>query len=179
MRRNQDMHSQGRVKAPGVGATGIPGAGRRYPLPETVTKFLPQDRPIPSAVEFNVLGQIGTAAVGTVLPVACRFQIPAGYSARISSFLIGATDVLASTALTWTFRANEVPIPGYTNLAVFVGVASRLVNTFDAFVLLYGPTMLDLAIANGDGGTYSVGGGITGWYWQTEAGESWLKSSAP
>jgi len=176
--RNPDQASLLRVNKPGSARSGVPGAGGLVRLPENINKFLPQDSPIPSAQEFNVLGQIATAAVGTVLPATCVFLVPAGYVVRISSFLIGATNVVATTALVWTFRVDGAPIPGYNNLAVFVGVAARLVNTFEAHVVLNGPCTLDLAVINTDGGIYSVGGGISGWMWQAEAGDRWLKTSS-
>lgn len=169
--------NRARTRPEGVnaGPGGRPMAARA--LAQQVNKPLPWIVPIPGAIEFNTLQQVATSAIGTLTPANVAVTVPDGFVARIASLLIGITDSVAATDVTYDFRVNQGPIPGYNGLRMFYGVASRLVNTFEPYLIVEGPAVVDLQIKNNDGGTYQVGGGIGGWFWSRELGERWQQSN--
>ena len=124
---------------------------------------------LPSSTDFNANGfsEIIGAGAGTALVSALvSFRVPAdmvGYVQIVGLYVLTPT---ALTDLTFTFRINQGPVPGYDNLIPPPGVANFLVQNYsDVQVRIPSGSTIDLLIRNnGAGGPWTVGGKIAGWY---------------
>lgn len=140
--------------------------------------YLPEVFPIPTAVEFNPLGSAGTAAAGTVnipftgLPGGI-LSIPSGTYGVLRSITFYITDMLTTTAMTFTVFINTVPVQGYTQVPIFPRNAPFVSNGFDCMVRFSGPADITVSATEGDAGTYVVGASLGGWFWGQAADAQW------
>jgi len=94
------------------------------------------DAPIPSAQNFFLKQQanllLGAAAGATVVTTVAGFgalQVPANNIASIQAVIIFCDTPTLTTSINYTWRANNVPIPGLTNIgfapqgAAFINLA--------------------------------------------------------
>jgi hypothetical protein len=146
-----------------------PTVGRTLFLP------LPEDSPIPDAQEFNALGSVATAIVQSNIdiPLLPLIVVPASYKAVIRGVSIYINNMLATTNVTWTVRVNNNPIPGYSGLSIFPRVAPFVGNSFDAEYRFEGPATVTVSFSNIDGGAYTVGAAISGWFWPAASDLRW------
>lgn len=170
--------------APGTNVSGIPpNAGPPVPgapfaaqtnagsLQQIMTLFLPEERPIPGATIFNTLGQQATAVVQAgVLIAGAGIIIPAGSIARLDSVNLYATNLLPTSALTFTVLQNGAAIQGLTNVGIFPGTAARIAENFSLLVRISNGATLTVVFSNADGGAYLVGAALSGWFWPESLG---------
>lgn len=135
--------------------------------------------PIPGSKFFNILGQANTAAPGVVaLPATLHFPIEAQDMAVVNSVQLFCTNVLTTTAITYTLLYNQQGLTGFSGLGIFARVASSITDSFDPILVLEGPGVLDVNILNGDGGIYAVGMSYGGFTLNKEAARQWDESGA-
>lgn len=150
------------------------GAG----LPQEVPVYLPEVFPIPGAVEFNPLASKATAGVESGTDIGIVLAIPSKSIGILRGVSLYITNMLDTTVVTWSVLQNSAVLPGYANLSIFPRVAPFVSNGFDSFVRLdQGP--LTVVFSNADGGTYTVGAALSGWFWPQALGTTWLKQGQP
>lgn len=164
----------------GFPSAGAPGTFARAvnagALPQFVTLFLPEERPIPGATIFNVIGQQSTAAIQSNVAIpGVLVDVPAGYRCRLDSLVCYVDNLLQTSQLTFSVLANGGPIPGLANIGIFPGVVARAAENFDIFVRVDGPTKLTVQFSNADGGTYLVGAALSGWTWPDSLGKQYMQ----
>ena len=130
--------------------------------------------PIPGSDFLNLLGQANTAAPGAVaLPSTLHFEVQATDFCILNSVQLFCTNVLTTTAITYTLTYNNAGVHGFSGLAIFARVASSIIDSFDPIIILEGPGIIDVAINNGDGGTYAVGMSYGGYTLNKESARQW------
>jgi hypothetical protein len=146
------------------------------PIQRVITLRQPEAEPIPLASMFNTLNFKTTVAVeaGINIP-GCEFVCPKGYVGRLDSVLFGVANLLLSSVVTFTVTLNGAPLAGLSAVGIFPGVAARVTNTFTCFIRLPVGAQLAVVYTNTDGGTYTVGAGLSGWMWPEAAGASWMQ----
>ncbi len=161
---------------PGAGG-GIARAQNAGSLPQFITLFLPEERPIPSAQIFeNVLGQANTNIVqaGVAIPGA-SVLIPQGCVARLSSVNLYVDNLLQTSSIKFSILFDAAPLAGLSNIPIFPGVVARAVENFDVFVRIPRSGTLSVVFTNTDGGTYLVGAALGGWYWSEASGKQYMQ----
>ena len=170
--------------APGTNVSGIPqnaapmapGAGfaaqaNQGALQQIMTLFLPEERPIPGATIFNTGNSKGTvAAEANILIPNAGIVIPQGSIARLDSVNFYVDNLLASSNISFTVLQNGAPIQGLTNVFIFPGVAARVAENFSLFVRITNGATLTVTYTNTDGGSYTVGASLSGWFWPESLG---------
>ena len=162
--------------------------------------FDPYERPIPGAVEFNVVGVVDaitasaalsycgiiepseTAGSFTVRPL---FRIPPNSYARISGFTLYQQDTDETTnywPIYYSLLLNGGAVPGYSNLPYFPRTSALLTNTYTPYIRLgFSPASIDVSVLNL--GSLSIASGklgaaVSGWYWSTASNKAWLNQFA-
>lgn len=158
---------------PGNGVTGFPDSG----LPQGIQLFLPEERPIPSAIVFETLDSAATAVVQANvfnLPAA-NFQVPDGFLGRISGISFYVDNLLTTSDIRFTVWQNRQPVQGFSGVRIFPGAAARVANQFDTYIRVPAGQLLEVSFTNNDGGSYIVGAALSGWIWPQSAGKLWLQ----
>jgi hypothetical protein len=123
----------------------------------------PFDAPIPGAEEFVLLsGGVASPGVGTVQPAGLQLELKAGQAARIASITIYIIGLAATTDVRYQLRLNAAPI--YPSLSFFPRAAVSAGDEYDAYVRVRRPGTISMDIQNVDGGAYTVGAIVTGWF---------------
>ena len=140
--------------------------------------YLPEVFPIPSAVEFNLLGQAPTTAAGQVaIPWNNQpggiYTVPPNTFGVIRSVSFFITDMLTTTNVSFSIIINTAQVQGYSQITIFPRTAPFVGNGFDSMVRFTGPADIQAIAVNVDGGTYEVGAAVSGWYWTTAADATW------
>ena len=145
------------------------------PVNYTLSLPLPWLTPMPGSQQFNQEGDQASAAVETVVLPNISVDVPQGYRCRISSVSTYIDNMLTTTNVLWSVLVNGAPanVPGFQNLRMFPRAAPFVGNTFDAFLLLQGPATITLQYQNIDGGTYIIGGALSGWTWNMNLEQQW------
>lgn len=147
-------------------------------LPQEVPIYLPENFPIPSAVEFNPLAKKTTAVAESGIDIGLILTIPERSLGILRGVSLYITNMLDTTNVTWSVLQNGAVIPGYSNLSIFPRVAPFVSNGFDAFFRL-GQGPVTVVYNNIDGGTYTVGAALSGWFWPQSLGDLWLQQGEP
>lgn len=137
--------------------------------------YLPTIEPIPGASEFNILATKATVAVETNVDIGLTLDLPANNIGIIRGVNLFILDMLTTTVLTWTLTINGGPVSGYTNLQIFARTAPFVGNTFDSFVNIPQGSKVRVVYTNTDGGSYTIGAAISGWFWPQSLGEQWIR----
>ena len=154
---------------------GIASAQNAGSLPQFVTLFLPEERPIPSAVIFeNALASVATNIVQTAA-TGCTVVIPQGCVARLSSVNLYVDNLLTTSNITFSVLFDAAPLPGLSNIPIFPGVVARAVENFEVFVRILRGGTLTVNFTNNDGGTYIVGAALGGWFWNEASGKQYMQ----
>lgn len=144
-----------------------------------VVRFLPEWVPIPTASEFNSLGQNPSAAIESgVLLAGANVQLAPGERGRIASVNLFVTNLTQTSQLTFTVFINGVPLDGWTNVGVFPGTTARLSENFGAFIRIPLGGLAQIRYSNADGGAYTVGAAFSGWKWADSDGKRYLEQGA-
>ena len=146
-------------------------------LPQFITLFLPEERPIPSAQIFeNALGQQATNVVqaGVAIPGAVQV-IPQGCVARLSAVNLYVDNLLTTSAIRFSVLFEGNALPGLSNIPVFPGAVARAVENIDVFVRILRAGTLSVTFTNNDGGTYIVGASLSGWFWNEASGKLYMQ----
>lgn len=136
---------------------------------------LPEVYPIPSATEFNILAQKTTIAAEQNIDIGLVLDFPANNIGIIRGVTFYISNMLATTAVTWTVNLNGAPAAGYNNISIFPRVSPFVSNGFDSFVRVPQATKIRVNYTNTDGGSYVVGAALSGWFWPQTLGDLWLK----
>lgn len=138
--------------------------------------YLPEVFPIPAATEFNVVVSKGTSAVETNIDIGLLVSLPQNNVGILRGVSIYINNMLTTTNVTWTVTFNGAPVPGYNNLSIFPRAAPSVANTFDSFVRIPqgNPMLLKVQYSNNDGGTYTIGAALSGWFWPITLGNLWI-----
>lgn len=163
------------------GGAGVATPGFDFPdhLPQDVNLFLPEERPIPSAIVFNTLGFATTAIVQTNVFLAnAAFDLPDGWLGRIDSVTFYVANLLLASNITFTVFQNRTPVQGLANVPVFPGVSARVAENLEVYIRVPNGQLLEVAFNNNDGGTYTVGAALSGWIWPEQDGRRWVQRGA-
>lgn len=150
-------------------------------IPRHVPVYLPEVFPIPDAVEFNPSGERASAAAETqtitLLPTISNalVKIPDQNIGIIRGLSIWITNMLTTTNVRWTLLVNGSPAGGYGSIALPVRATSFAGNSFDCFIRVPDGASIAVQYVNTDGGTYSIGASVSGWYWPIASGKRWLE----
>ena len=166
----------------GNGAGG--GAAVRTPLDPpgsgpVITKaiqlYLPEIYPIPEAQNFNLVGSAASVApeTGTVL-AGCTLQLPANNVGVIRGLALYIDNMLTTTNVTWSLVVQNGVPQGFGNLSMFPRNATFVGNNFDILVRVPVGANVQVIFSNIDGGSYTVGAAISGWFWPVTSGDRWL-----
>lgn len=159
----------------------------RRGLIRQVPIFLPEDNPIPEAVEFNPAGSASTVAieVGTAISLAPQVGATAGFVTlpqnnvgRIAGVIFSITNMLTTTNVTFTLTINGGPVPGYSGVTITPRISSFVEAEFSepgCRILVPNAAKIGVIFSNLDGGAYTVGASISGWYWPEPSGKRWVK----
>lgn len=137
--------------------------------------YLPEVYPIPSAVEFNTSVSKATAAAETNIDIGLTVQLPESNIGIVRGVTIEITDMLTTTNVTWSMLFNGAPVPGYNNLSIFPRSAPFVSNAFDSFVRVPQGVKITFNYTNTDGGTYTIGAAVSGWFWPQSLGNLWVQ----
>lgn len=166
------------------GSEGGPPAPIGEDAEPTLSLYLPEVFPIPGAQEFQITGQAnvtGPAGTITVLPAqagsVAALVLPPHYQG-----IIRTVDIFAGGAAGLTFTTNQIyqilvngaVAPGWGSRTFFGRTASSVEQAFDAFIRIPDGGSVTLQNINEDGGTYTVGMWIAGWYWPVVSGQQWM-----
>ncbi len=83
--------------------------------------------------------------------------------------------MLTSTVVSWTVQLNGAPATGFNNLSIFPRNSPFVSNSFDAFIRVGQGQKIRVVYTNTDGGSYTVGASVSGWWWPQALGELWMK----
>lgn len=150
-------------------------------LQQTVTRnlnlYLPDFYPIPTAQAFQYGGTTTTSGAGTVTQIpGSSFQLPGGYIGVIASLNISVlTTLTTATNQQYTIRFNGVPAPGWSQRTFAGRGAQNFERFFDAALRIPRGAVVDIVNINVDGGTYTVGADITGWYMSVADCLRWIQ----
>lgn len=156
------------ILPPNLGVNGV--IGRQLFLP------LPEDSPIPTATEFNVLGSIqGTGIVAAKTAITgASFNVPEGSLGVIRNVSIYVTNMIATTSISWFLQIDNAGGPqGFNPLTMFPRVASSVSNSFDSKIRLTGPCNVAMFYTQADGGINVIGASFGGWIWAQAADARW------
>jgi hypothetical protein len=170
----------------GLGNDGIPvmvpptqlGEGGTPPLVSDITQqiFLPELYPIPDAKEFNQTGSQATAAVAFNQVIAgTTITVPQNTFGVVRGVTFYITNMLTSTNVTYSLIINNQPVMGYNQEIIFPRAAPFVSNGYDSMIRFQGPATLTINFDNRDGGTYVVGGTISGWFWPQASDARWRR----
>lgn len=139
--------------------------------------YLPEIYPIPGANEFNVLAQKATVAVETA-DIGLVVDLPPNNIGIIRGINLYISDMLTSTVVSWTVQVNGAPATGFNNLVIFPRNSPFVSNSFDAFIRVGQGQKIRVNYTNTDGGSYTVGAAVSGWWWPQALGELWMKNGS-
>jgi hypothetical protein len=139
--------------------------------------YLPEVFPIPAATEFNTVVSKATSVVETNIDIGLVIDLPQNNIGIIRGVNLFITNMLTTTNLTWTLTFNGAPVPGYSNLSIFPRLAPFVSNSFDSFIRIPqgNPMKVRIVYSNNDGGTYTIGAGLSGWNWPIQLGNLWTQ----
>jgi hypothetical protein len=165
----------------GMGSGGKPvmappgGAANAIPAARTLMLPLPENEPIPDAHEFNTTGSQATAAAqaNVLIAGASPQVIPAGSLFVINGLSIYITDMLTTTVVAWRVLINSAPVAGYSGLSIFPRTAPYVGNSFEPKIRGKGEALITVEFTNTDGGAYTVGASLSGWYWPEASDLRW------
>ena len=181
-------HRWGRVMSlpklpiPPIGQEPPGGSGGVSSVPEAVNQLAlqtPDFFPIPTATEFQIIGQALTTAAGIQAVVASNaaliaaIDLPTGSIGIIRSFTIGvATAITTTTNQLFQILFNGSVV--YTRS--FAGRnATNLEISFDTALRIPNGAIVSMQINNLDGGTYTDTCSCTGWFYTIADGLRWVK----
>lgn len=150
-------------------------------LPRYVQVYQPELYPIPDAQEFNPSGTAATSAVGTgtitlspSVNSKTGIQLPSGNIGILRNFAISITNMQTTTNVTFSLLMNNAPVGGYGGISIIPRSAPFVIDSFDCFIRIPDGALLTVQFSNIDGGPYTVGASLGGWYWPTSSGVRWL-----
>lgn len=143
-----------------VGGPPAPMMGWALQLP------LPEVYPLPEATSFNPLGSKATAAIETNIAIpGASVVIPSGMRAVVVGVSLYISNMLATTNVSFTVLVNGVAASGYAGIGLFPAAQALAQNSFDVPIRVLGPATVQVVYTNTDGGSYTVGASLSGWYW--------------
>ena len=156
--------------SPRPGSNQIPppplGRAIEYPIPDVF--------PLPDSTQFNTLGQQTSSVIeGPVTLLGATANVPANTKFRISSLNVDIDNMLLSTNVTWTLLVNDQAVAGFTGITLFPRLAPFVGGEFDVFYRGFGPAIIKLVYFNNDGGSYVIGGALSGWFWMLASEQRW------
>lgn len=167
----------GGVVPPSVAYT--PGGQAAPQTTYTLTLPLPWLVPMPGAQQFNLEADVASNTPQTaVLPDPLTVTVQQGFRCRISAVSVYIDNMLTSTNVTWSVIVNGAPaaVSGFQNLRMFPRQAPFVGNTFDAYLLIQGPAVIQVQFTNVDGGAYEIGAALSGWTWAQVMEQQWKNS---
>lgn len=154
------------VSPGGGGGGGFPLPAQRAPSIDIPVPW--QVRP-PGAREIYAQGDAtGFNAAGTpaVIP-GSQFTLPANHVGILRSVVLSVNTMLITSALTWTFRQDGIPIEGWGQLTIFPRAAGSVAEAFgpeETFIFLpEGGVTIDVFFNVTDAAAYQAGVSYHGW----------------
>lgn len=147
--------------------------GDYAPAAMVLSRYLPEEFPIPGATEFQRDTFLTSPGAGTQTPGALTFQIPSGSYGIIRSFGVGLNLMTAATDVVFSLRVDDRPVPAWGTLRLFPGLASRVTAQVGTWVELSPASIITVVITNVDGAVYILGANYAGWYWGVAADQAW------
>lgn len=145
-------------------------------IDRTLQVYLPEIYPIPAATEFNILAQKATTIVEAGVDIGLTVDVPPNNVAIIRGVNLYISDMTTATNVSWTVTLNGAPAQGFNNLSIFPRNSPFVSNSFDAFVRVGQGIKIRVVYTNTDGGSYTVGAALSGWWWPQTLGEQWIRS---
>lgn len=144
---------------------------------KAVQLYIPDVYPIPTAIPFQVAGTVATTGAGTITQIpGTALKLPAGYIGLVHTLNISVlTAVTLATVQLFTIRINQAPAIGWANMTFAGRAAQNFERYFDAALRLPNGCLVDIINTNVDGGAYTVGADITGWYMSVADVSRWLQ----
>ena len=158
------------------------------PSGATLAYFDPYERPIPGAIEFNI---VGDGLIGSFLPQPVRlgifqptsvtvfplFTVPANSFARISGLTLYQQDTDETTnywPIYYSLLLNGGAVPGYSNLPYFPRTSALLTVPRTPYIrIARSPTTIDVTVVSPISNISFVGAVVSGWYWSAAADQQW------
>jgi hypothetical protein len=139
--------------------------------------YLPEVFPIPSATEFNLVVAKATAVIEANIDIGLVLDLPQNNVGIVRGVTLYINNMLTTTNVTWTLTFNGAPVPGHNNLSIFPRAAPSVANSFDTFVRIPqgNPMKVRVQYSNNDGGAYTVGVALSGWFWPIQLGNLWTQ----
>lgn len=147
--------------------------GDYAPSATVLTRYLPQEFPIPGATEFQRDTFLTSPGAGSITPGALTFRIPTGSYGIIRSFGVGLNLMTAATDVVFSIRVDGRPVPAWGTLRMFPGAASRVTTQVPTWIELEPSAIITVVITNVDGAVYVLGVNYSGWYWGVAADQAW------
>lgn len=149
-----------------------PGGTIGPPTSVTLRRYLPEEFPIPGAIEFQRNGFANLAGAGSAVTLL-RYDNPSSSYGIVRALGGGVDSMTAVTDVTFSLRVNGAPVPGWGQWRLFPGPAARVSGNVDTWVLLWPGDVVELVIINTDGALYTVGGSFSGWSWAVASDVAW------
>lgn len=150
------------------GTIPVTGSSLQLPLPEVL--------PIPSAKEFNPLGQKATVgAENNTVITGTVLDIPDSTFGVIRGVSLYITNMLTTTNVVWSLIVENATPQGFNQLTIFPRAAPFVSNGFDSMIRFNGPARIQVIFSNLDGGAYTVGASFSGWFWPTGSDAIWRR----
>ncbi len=147
--------------------------GDYAPATTVLSRYLPEEFPIPGATEFQRDTFLTSPGAGSLTPAALTFQIPSGSYGIVRSFGVGLNLMTAATDVTFSLRVDDRPVPAWGTFRLFPGAASRVTAQVGTWIELAPASIITIVITNTDGAIYVLGANYSGWYWGTAADQAW------
>lgn len=134
--------------------------------------FDPSLFPPPFATPINLAANQGIVGAGTFYtPAGLALQIPGNCYGVISTIDLLLDSITITSNVLWTLRINKVPVPGFNPLTILgrngaASVSKSWPGPLRILIPLGG--IIDVLIEDVDGGSYTAGTALYGWFWPQE-----------
>lgn len=153
-----------------------PAGGGGPGIDRTLQVYLPEIFPIPNATEFNVLATKQTTAAETNIDIGLLVPVPDNNIGIIRGVTLFVSDMTPATVVSFTLLLDNGPVGGYANLSIFPRTAPFVSNGFDSFIRVDNGQTIRTQYTNTDGGTYTLGIQVSGWWWPRTLGDLWIRT---
>jgi len=125
---------------------------------------------------FNLAVNVGITGAGTrVTPPELRFQIPPNCYGTVAGIDFDLDGIVITSRVFWSLLFNGTPVQGFNALTVLGrnGAASvaRSVGSGAPLGLVTAlGSLISMSILDSDGGTYTAGTQVYGWFWPQDSG---------
>ncbi len=163
----------------GTVAPGLTGGGSavaRGIRPRNTLQLPPHLYPPETARSFNLAVNVGITGAGTrVTPPELSQRMPKNCYGTVAGIDFDLDGIVITSRVFWTVLVNGSPVQGFNALTVLgrngAASVSRSVGAGAALgILVPIGGLVSVSILDADGGTYTAGTQVYGWFWPQESG---------